>query len=96
MMLPPALPAPVSPATTTAIQVLASARNYQDNASMFRLGKTATLPPPNHNLQKAASVVKERRERARVLGQKGDHMIAVIASLWKVEGSSKERQVYLI
>ena len=91
MLPPPPPPAPVS----AVMQVLMSARNHQNNASTFRLGKTTTLPPSNHNLSKANSVLKER-QRACTIAQKGDHMIAVIASLWRVEGSLKEQLVHLI
>lgn len=92
MMLPPPLPTSILTATTTAAEVLVSAQNYQNNASAFRLGKTATLSASTHNLPKVKGVIQER-QRVRTLAQGGDHMIAVIASLWKVEGSSKEQLV---
>jgi len=91
MMLPP--PAPILAATTAATQILASAQNYQSNASTFRLGNTVTPSPSNRNLPKVNSILKERQQVRLV--QKGDHMISVIASLWKVEGSSKEKLVRL-
>lgn len=96
MMLPlPPPPAPVSAATMAVMQVLMSAWNHQNNASTFHLGKTTTLPPSNHNLLKANSVLKEW-QHACTIAQKGDHMITVIASLWRVKGSLKEQLVHLI
>ena len=95
MMLPPPSLASISPATAAATQILASAQNYQNNASMFRLGKTATFSSSSHNLPKVNNMLKER-QRARAIAQKSDNMIAVVASLWRVEGSSKERLVRFI
>lgn len=88
MMLPP--PSPV-----TATQVLTSARSHQSNASAFRLGKTIALPSSSHNLPKVEGVIKER-QRTRMLAQKADTSIAVIVSLWKVEGSLKAKPVCLV
>ena len=96
-IMPPPLPVPAanSAVTTTATQILASARNYQNNASLFRLGKTATLSSATHNLPKVDNVLKER-QRARSLARGSDGLISVIVSLWKVEGSSKAEQVCLV
>jgi hypothetical protein len=94
-MLPPPLPAPASAATTAAAQVLASARNHQNNASSFRLGKTIALGSSGHNAPKVDGVLKER-QRARTLAQTSDNLIGVIVSLWKCEGSSKAQLVRLV
>ena len=94
-MLPPPLPPPPPPpVSAAATQVLVSAREYQNNASTFRLGNTVTASLSNRNLPKVNSILKERHH-VRTLAQKSDRMIAVIASLWRVEGSSKERAVRL-
>ena len=97
MMLPPPPPLPPSPSpvSAAAAQVLVSAREYQNNASTFRLGNTVTPSPSNHNLQKVNGVLKERQQARTLAAQRSDHMIAVIASLWRVEGYSKERAVHL-
>lgn len=91
MMLPPIA---LSPAATAATRVLVSARAHQNNASTFRLGKTATFSSSSNN-SKVPGILKERQQ-ARTATHQGDHLIAVIASLWRVEGSSKARQVCLI
>jgi len=96
MMLPPPLPVSVSATEmSTVTQVLASAQNYQNNASAFRLGRTPSLSSSTHNLPKVKSVLQERQQRVRTALQKDDHMIAVIVSLWRVEESSKEQLVRL-
>jgi len=92
MMPPPLLQSPVLATTSAVAGVLVSTQNYQNNASTFHLGKTTTLSTSTHNLPKVKSVLQEQ-QRAHTVGQGGDHMIAVIASLWKVEGSSKEQLV---
>lgn len=95
MMLPPPPPATHLTTTAAATQVLASARTYQNNASAFRLGQTATFSSPSINSPKVTGILKER-QHARTAAHQGDHLVAIVASLWKVDGSLKVQQVCLI
>lgn len=77
--------------TAATKQVLMSAQSHQNNASGFCLGQSVTLSSPSNNISKVKNVIQER-QRMRALAQGNDHHIAVVASLWKVQGK-KEQQV---
>lgn len=92
MMLPPPLPVARSISATAATQqVLSSARSYQNNASTFRLEKTIAFSSPG-NGSKVTGILQER-QHVRTTAQQGDHLIGVVASLWKLDASSKLQHV---
>jgi hypothetical protein len=95
MMLPPP-PPPVTRSVTimpATQQILSSARSPQSNASAFRIGKTITFSSPGNN-SKVTGILQER-QHARTVAHQGDHLIGIVASLWKVDGSLKAQRVCL-